>query len=78
MFYEMPAGGLVLLCHNTAEHRRPVVYFHSGAYTGSWRSENDRYTHGRYGTQDLKMGIPPQVGLRAQGGQTLEKETRSQ
>ena len=27
----MPAGGLVLLRHNTAEHRRLVAYFLSAA-----------------------------------------------
>ena len=31
MFYEMLAGGLVLLRHNTAEHRRLVAYFLSVA-----------------------------------------------
>ena len=31
MFYEMRAGGLVLLRHNTAEHRRLVAYFLSAA-----------------------------------------------
>ena len=32
MFYEMLAGGLVLLRLNTAEHRRLVAYFLSAAY----------------------------------------------
>ena len=35
IFYEMPAGGLVLLRHNTAEHRRLVAYFLSAANTAS-------------------------------------------
>ena len=42
MFYEMPAGGLVLLRHNTAEHPRLVAYFLSAA--------NKR---ARYGSSDL-------------------------
>ncbi len=55
MFYEMPAGGLVLLCHNTAEHRRPVVYFHSGAYNRPNRMSECLFTLGPQGKRVLEQ-----------------------
>ena len=41
MFYEMRAGGLVLLRHNTAEHRRLVAYFLSAANSSRCDRAND-------------------------------------